>query len=930
MEGKSEQEIIKERKEKFISFLKNKYNWISYLILAFIVWIAVKIRTLPMKINPATGKPGLWDITRDNWTLGPDLDPFLFLRWAKDIVQNGSLMAWDYLRYVPLGYNTGGELILLPYSIAWFHKIVNWFGTYSIEYSAVIYPVFMFALTVIAFFFLTRKIFADITGDLKANIIALISSFFLAVLPALLPRTIAGIPEKESAAFLFLFLAFYFFISAWKSEKRISSYVLGLLAGVSTAAMALIWGGYLYIIVTLGLTAFLAFFLGKVDTKRFFVYSIWLFSSLILMAPFSTRYAPKELIGSTTTLIPLAVFAMMLLHIVLFRTGIRNYFSNPRLEKIPRQIITLVIGLVLGVIGTLIVLGPSFIVHTVNDVTKSMIVPVTDRLGVTVAENRQPYFEEWANSFGPSLADLIGFGGIIKLSGSALAVFTKFPIFFWLFFVGSVYLFFMMLKRFEIRERGIMTLAFTLFLFCLVFSRYSSSSVLNGTNGLSIFIYLLGFVALIGSFGWYYYKEHSKGRETLKSIDFGLVLLFVFFFLSIVSARGSVRTIMVLVPSAAIFASYFLVALLGDLKKLGDSSGKVLIWIFGAFVVLAFIFSGYAYYQGSSAMASSYVPNQYTYQWQESMAWVRNNTPQNAVFGHWWDYGYWLQTMGERATVLDGGNAISYWNHLMGRHALTGTSNAEALEFLYSHNTTHFLIDSTDIGKYGAFSSIGSDVNYDRRSWISTFQRDDRQSRETKNSTIYLFTGGTALDEDLIYNLNGTRIMLPAGSAGVAAIRLELNSTGGLVSQPKGLFVYQNNQYIIPMRYASVGGKFYDFNEGIESGVFTIAVLSPATGGLQIQKNGALLYLSSRTVKSQLARLYLYEESNPNFKLVHSEDDFLVEQLKTQYGFDEDFIVYGDLRGPIRIWEINYPAGLKVNPDYVRTTYPDTRLSVAK
>jgi len=82
-------------------------------------------------------------------------------------------------------------------------------------------------------------------------------------------------------------------------------------------------------------------------------------------------------------------------------------------------------------------------------------------------------------------------------------------------------------------------------------------------------------------------------------------------------------------------------------------------------------------------------------------------------FGHWWDYGYWVQSIGKRATVLDGGNAITYWNYLMGRYVLTGNNQDDALEFLYNHNTTHLLIDSSDIGKYGAFSSIGSDESYD-------------------------------------------------------------------------------------------------------------------------------------------------------------------------------------------------------------------------
>jgi len=29
------------------------------------------------------------------------------------------------------------------------------------------------------------------------------------------------------------------------------------------------------------------------------------------------------------------------------------------------------------------------------------------------------------------------------------------------------------------------------------------------------------------------------------------------------------------------------------------------------------------------------------------------NTPENAVFASWWDYGYWIQTMGDRASLAD-------------------------------------------------------------------------------------------------------------------------------------------------------------------------------------------------------------------------------------------------------------------------------------
>jgi len=39
--------------------------------------------------------------------------------------------------------------------------------------------------------------------------------------------------------------------------------------------------------------------------------------------------------------------------------------------------------------------------------------------------------------------------------------------------------------------------------------------------------------------------------------------------------------------------------------------------------------------------------------WLDSMEWIKNNTSEDAVIAAWWDYGYWIQTMGGRATIAD-------------------------------------------------------------------------------------------------------------------------------------------------------------------------------------------------------------------------------------------------------------------------------------
>jgi dolichyl-diphosphooligosaccharide--protein glycosyltransferase len=46
--------------------------------------------------------------------------------------------------------------------------------------------------------------------------------------------------------------------------------------------------------------------------------------------------------------------------------------------------------------------------------------------------------------------------------------------------------------------------------------------------------------------------------------------------------------------------------------------------------------------------------------WLETMEWIKNNTPKDAVVASWWDYGYWISTLGERATIADN-STLNTW-----------------------------------------------------------------------------------------------------------------------------------------------------------------------------------------------------------------------------------------------------------------------------
>ena len=48
-----------------------------------------------------------------------------------------------------------------------------------------------------------------------------------------------------------------------------------------------------------------------------------------------------------------------------------------------------------------------------------------------------------------------------------------------------------------------------------------------------------------------------------------------------------------------------------------------------------------------------------TNDWKESLEWIRTNTPADSVVASWWDYGYWITTMSDRATLNDNGTMNS-------------------------------------------------------------------------------------------------------------------------------------------------------------------------------------------------------------------------------------------------------------------------------
>ena len=819
----------------------------------------------------------LIDVTTKSY-IPADPDAMAFLRYSQYINAHGSLMSIDTLRYFPDGFSGLQEFSFLSHFIVYLYKFLSIFSSsLTLELVDIIYPPIAFAISMIFFFLLVKNLF-------NKNV-ALLSTAFLAFIPSYLFRTLTGISDKEAFATIFLFAAFYFYVLSWKSEKNSKAILFGGIAGVSTALANLIWGGGVFIFLVVGMFTIIEILLNKFDKKDFYAYLSWIFFSIIvLMILYGSKYnLGTVLLSSSTSIAILALVYYISNHFFIEKNllRIKDKISN----KLPPRVFSFILTLIILSILLFIIFGNSYFTGLVKQTFNAFVTPfATDRWVRTVAENSQPYITDWISNFG--------------------------RYYLWLFIIGSIVLFYEMHKN--LKSAFKLTIIYTLFILGIIFSRSSPSSLFNGINTISVLVYLTSLIGLFLLFTLPYLYSYYKNKDAMEEIQkFSKKYLFIliWFIIMIIAARGAVRLLFIFSPITAILASYLIFEIVELSKKL---KGRIYVGssILVMGVISLLLLSNFA--TTTVAQASSVGPT-YNQQWQYMGQWIRDNTKGDAVFAHWWDYGYLVQ-YNNRATISDGGNAGGYEiNYFTGRHVLTAQSEREALEYLKSKDVTHLLIVSDEIGKYPAFSSIGSDVNYDRYSWITNFILDPQQTTETRNQTLYLYRGGFPLDEDLIYNNK----VYPRQSAGIGAIVLpieetkENNVSGFNIKQPSAILVYNSEQVQIPLNCIYINNQKIEFNTGIDA-CFRVV---PVINNDEVNPIGAGLFLSPKVKNSLLAELYLYNKESDYFKVGYSDES----QIPLA-------IYNGRFIGPYKIWEINYPSDLKVPEEYYKKELPDTNV----
>ena len=871
---------IASNKKQIVDFVKDKR----------VQWAFVGIILLFVLLSTSSIRLSNWDLLNDQTTgekIPLALDPFYFLRLAETIVEQGSLPDVDVMRYPSANAEFSNEI--LPQAVVGMYKIANIFGDYTLREVNVFSPVAFYFVGLIIFFFLIY-----ILTNSKAT--ALISSIFLAYAPSYLYRTMAGFSDHEAIGMVAFFAAILVFSLAlkWLSKNKgnFSAGLFGLGAAFLSVLTIVSWGGVAKLLFMIFPISFLIFWLLKIRIEKKFMkrgivfYSVWMIFCALLGPIFN--YASNDLVRrfmlSSTGLGTFFVLGFILIDSALILWGDKLSFVKKKYHATYSFFSVIILG----------AFGLTFIGRNVFSLLADVWLTIfhpwgIGRVGLTVAENAQPYLLDW-----------------IGQSGNVI---------FWLAFMGMLFIGWEFSKGIENKKRKALSVFFWAVLVCsALFSRISSSSIMNGTNFISQVVYAGGLFVSLGFFAWIYFKEKFYTRS-------GILIIATWAFVVLLSGRSAQRIFFAIAPFMSFMAAYFIVELFNYYKKNKEEILKIVLAIVILISIIVATNAVHTFDKDIRVQASQQAPSAHS-QWQNAMSWVRDNTAEESIFMHWWDYGYWVETLGERVALTDGGHVVTHWDHFIGRYVLTTPYPETAYSFMKSHNISHLLIDPTDLGKYGAYSKIGSgEDGMDRYAGIPVIPLEPTQTVESSDKITMVYSGGTTIFEDIEYTTDEGTIFLPSEKAILAGIIWSLSNenTTTIINQPTGVYFYNNQRYDLPIRYIHTVGGLSDFGGGLD----VIVKIIPSFDGKNINQWGAAIYLSPKVSKGLFARLYLLGDAFDEYdgmSVVHKEDDGLVRAIKAQGGSVGDFIYYGGFRGPIKIWEIDYPEGTLEREEFLRTS----------
>lgn len=804
-----------------------------------------------------------------------DNDSVRFLRQAKIIVQDGSLPNRDMMRWLPFGRDMDKQLSLSSYAIAYLYKFLRIFTpSITIERAAIYYPIICFSLSLLVFFALMDRLFDRYT--------ALISTAIFAVFPSLIPRSMAGFSDRDSFVMLLSFLTFYLFIRSLQTQRQHYRLGFAFSSGFIMMLLGLTWEGSGLFIAVVALFHLAKLMTGSYKRDDFYAYLIWYAPVIFGLLTFTRTYRSFAPFAILAWGAPSFVLLVSLLHFGLSRWQKAISLITLKL-RLPFgfSVFLLAILACLLIVATAFVLQPTLTAQKLIALKDNFLAPLgQSRLMRSVAELQRPLSVDWASRYG---------------------------IFFFLFSAGAL----LSMRKLALSLKfnpWISMASLEILLTGVFFSRFSLRLPLSGESALSAATYfgsILFFLFVM--LGLYFYSQRNLAIEEWRDrkITEDMLFLLLWFTLILFTARGAERYNLFFAPTAIAFGGYALFQLfLLAQKKIIHRIKRVLSYAF----IVVFVALGLSnYFRVSYSIAKTAQPF-ISQSWIQALDWMRDNLPADAVVASWWDYGSWINTLAEKATIVDEDHYVPYWIYLMARHVMLGQTEMEALEFLKSHGVTHLMISTDEIASLPVISTLGSDENFDRRSFIPGFVSQNEVIQPTDGVNIFRYSvPGGRVNIDDVLRLNGK--MYPKGGWRVGNIYLKVEGDGQKSWKLKGAILevqIEGKTIKLPPRELYFKGKLMRPKGEALPGA--VVVYSKDNSPLKWR----VLFLSQTVRNALMVRLQLLNENSNFFIPIYPPAN---QQGKSQLN-----------NYSVRVWKINYPEDIKSNPKYLETEFSEPKL----
>ncbi len=701
----------------------------------------------------------------------PDIDTYYFLRLNEYVLGHDFQMpAVDVLRNWPYG-DRGFDLPLNFYLPSAMYVALNPLLNMSFYRFAFIQPVILAGIAMVLMFWLAYELFDD-----KKK--ALFSAFFFATIPAAITRLSAGEIEKEANSVVFMLLAVIFFFKAYRCDGwKWKGLAYGVLSGVFVGVTAITWGGaqLIYIVITI-----FAFIMLLINRPQKLLHSFVPFAVIGLVIPLIFAYRFTSL-ANYNFIFGYVVIAMLAVRLLADRF---NVIKKESLKFLSPALVVLLF------IGTLVGSMFSDFVGSMLSKLVSMITLYQPGL-TTVAESIPGDWNTVLSQSGLSFAQ----GMLPQLTPVSILLSA------WLLMLlGAVVMFYKFARYREL-----------VLIFPVAFLGFSVFGVFYALR----LAYFVGFSAALASgffVGWF--VDRASKVKTISSIGktsllyliaagfFGMVfvlslsnLLFALSMLAIAVCLA-IPGYAMRVESQESWIRKFWTKIRG-IEEVRTDLVMIPVVIFVVLLAVSNMANAYSFGNQLGPSINPYI--------NDAMKFLREQTPENTSVLSWWDFGYWFQYVGKRATIVDGGGsgdtsrydvAIWFTDDASNWSNWAGWLNGKL-------DVGYILMDYTLPGKYGAITKIASHET----TVVGILQFEQTGTTQQGDTTIYEFGAGPyriwlPIGQD--GNIAGTPIFLVTDGTrysnkayindlctekGIASVGNESQSIGGCIAMTGyGLF----------------------------------------------------------------------------------------------------------------------------------------------